>query len=673
MTKDGSISKLRWNKTRCSAAFLLSLLTGGAAGTAHAGQRPVAAKSAWAARQAAAKAAKASSAVSSVAIAPTAAPAAVLQTTAPSNADAGRVTSVRFWSLGDTTRVAIEASSQFTFTYDHLSNPERMFFDIRGARPEVARGARAIAVGDALVSQIRVAETLPRVTRVVLDLARPVTVTTSQLTNPNRLIVELHAKDQAPHRAPNAIASPEISKVAPPQTSPPLPPPLVSQPAFSEPAKTEPVTAAPTLLPSIAMLNAGTLSNAGTSSTGGASPKVPQNSVAAGPMPNAAEIQAAAEARREAIIRELLKESPKEPPAAKAETAKPETAKKLGKASPSEKNPALNKTRPTKPEVLEKPVPASVSESRKPEIESVEITKVETSAQPELMASAKVPGFAKPTLPHAIAPELPPVTSAPSPVELGEPSAARNLSPGDPSLTRVLGLKLGRIVLDPGHGGNDVGTHGPSGYLEKDLVLDVAQRLGALLEQRMGSEVVFTRGDDTYIPLEERTRIANQRKADLFLSIHANSSPVRSVTGVETYVLNFTPTHGSNELAARENASSSRSMHDLKELVEKIAAVDKANESREFASRLQTSLSSMPSSHSLDPARNRGVKRAPFVVLIGASMPSVLAEIGFLTNNEEEALLRKPEHRQQIAEALFKGIASYAETLSRFDLARKAD
>ena len=241
---------------------------------------------------------------------------------------------------------------------------------------------------------------------------------------------------------------------------------------------------------------------------------------------------------------------------------------------------------------------------------------------------------------------------------------------GDRSLTRALGLKLDRVVIDAGHGGNDVGTHGPSGYLEKDLTLDVAQRLGALIEERMGSEVVYTRSEDTYVGLEERTHIANQREADLFLSIHANSSPYRAAAGVETYVLNFTTSKTALELAARENATSERSIHELHELLEKIALKDKIDESREFAAKLQTSLS-VVSRNSTQAAKNRGVKSAPFVVLIGAAMPSVLAEIGFLTNSAEETLLRKPEHRQKIAEALYKGIAAYADTLSRIDVAKK--
>jgi N-acetylmuramoyl-L-alanine amidase len=232
-----------------------------------------------------------------------------------------------------------------------------------------------------------------------------------------------------------------------------------------------------------------------------------------------------------------------------------------------------------------------------------------------------------------------------------------------------LGLKLGRVVLDPGHGGHDVGTHGPSGLYEKDLVLDVSQRLAALLEDRLGTEVLLTRADDTYVPLEGRTKIANDAKADLFLSIHANSSPVKSVTGVETYYLNFTTSRGALDLAARENATAESSIFDLKDVLEKIALKDKIDESREFASRLQTSLFTL--TKSTTPAKNRGIKKAPFVVLIGAQMPSVLAEIGFLTNATDEALMRKTEHRQKIAEALYKGIAAYADSLSQLQVAKR--
>jgi N-acetylmuramoyl-L-alanine amidase len=198
----------------------------------------------------------------------------------------------------------------------------------------------------------------------------------------------------------------------------------------------------------------------------------------------------------------------------------------------------------------------------------------------------------------------------------------------------------------------------------------VAQRLGTLIQDRLGAEVVYTRSDDTYIPLEERTHIANDHRADLFLSIHANSSPYPTVGGVETYYLNFTTVKTALDLAAKENASAQSSVFDLKDMLAKIAMKEKVDESREFATSVQTSLFALSSKNNA-AAKNRGIKKAPFVVLIGASMPSVLAEIGFLTNASDEALLKKPEHRQKIAEALYKGVSSYATSLSHFQVAKR--
>jgi len=238
-------------------------------------------------------------------------------------------------------------------------------------------------------------------------------------------------------------------------------------------------------------------------------------------------------------------------------------------------------------------------------------------------------------------------------------------------MIRVLGLKVGRIVLDPGHGGHDTGSVGPQGLREKDLVLDVAERLGKLIETRMGSEVIFTRSDDTFIPLERRTEIANEAKADLFLSIHANSSPLRNAAGVETYYLNFTTSRNALDLATRENAGSQMSVYDLQGLLEKIVLKDKIEESREFATRVQSALYSFAAKSSESRARDRGVKKAPFVVLIGASMPSVLAEIGFVSNAHDESAMRREEYRERIAEALFKGISSYANSLSHFQVAQR--
>jgi N-acetylmuramoyl-L-alanine amidase len=257
----------------------------------------------------------------------------------------------------------------------------------------------------------------------------------------------------------------------------------------------------------------------------------------------------------------------------------------------------------------------------------------------------------------------------PAPIETALP-AKRNSS-GDRSMIRVLGLKVGRIVLDPGHGGHDTGTVGPDGLREKDLVLDVAQRLGRLIETRMGSEVIFTRSDDTFIPLERRTEIANEAKADLFLSIHANSSPLRSAAGVETYYLNFTTSRSALDLASRENSGSQMTVSELQGLLQKIALKDKVEESREFASRVQTALFTLSAKTTDTRSKDRGVKRAPFVVLIGASMPSVLAEIGFVSNAHDETVMRREDYRERTAEALYKGISSYASSLSHFQVAQR--
>jgi N-acetylmuramoyl-L-alanine amidase len=240
--------------------------------------------------------------------------------------------------------------------------------------------------------------------------------------------------------------------------------------------------------------------------------------------------------------------------------------------------------------------------------------------------------------------------------------AAELTSQGDRTLTRVLGLKIGRIVLDPGHGGHDTGSIGRNGLKEKDLVLEVARQLQTLLEERLNAEVVLTRTDDTFIPLEERTALANQHQADVFVSIHANSSKSRSVSGVETYYLNFATSLDAQEVAARENVSTARNIRELPDLVKSITRADKSAESRELANILQKRL--YRSAQRLFPeTRNRGVRTAPFVVLIGADMPSVLAEVGFVSNPRDEKLLKRMDNRKRLAEALYAGIEGYMKSL----------
>jgi N-acetylmuramoyl-L-alanine amidase len=249
-------------------------------------------------------------------------------------------------------------------------------------------------------------------------------------------------------------------------------------------------------------------------------------------------------------------------------------------------------------------------------------------------------------------------------VEVAAPArAAVPTADGETSLVRALGLKIGRIVIDAGHGGHDSGTLGVDGLQEKDVVLDVALRVGKLLHDRLGAEIVYTRSDDTFVPLETRTEIANKAQADLFLSIHANSSPDPTARGVETYYLNFTTDPSALEVAARENAASDHAVHQLSDLVKKIALKDKIAESREFAADVEGTLYAGLQRGNAG-LKDRGVKQAPFVVLIGANMPSILAEISFVTNPRDASQLRDPGYRQRVAEALYRGVARYKGGLS---------
>jgi N-acetylmuramoyl-L-alanine amidase len=459
----------------------------------------------------------------------------------PALAELHLVTAVRHWSVGGVTRVAVQVTGEFEIRSDHLHNPERVYFDILNARPQFANRRRSLneEIDDALLKRVRVAETTPGVTRVVLDLADGVEATPSQLIDPNRLIIELR------HSAPDA---------KPPLVAP-APPVISSSPVL---------------------------------------PAAPKLAVSTTPAP---------------------------------ETSKALLTDSLPPALPSA---------PAHPAALESLPSVATLGAKVDTVSSVDGSNSITP--PRSAASGEVP------------------------------KSARHTSSGDNSLIRALGLKINRVVIDPGHGGHDQGTMGSHGLLEKDLVLDVSLRLGKLIEQRMGAEVIYTRTDDTFVPLEGRTALANEKKADLFLSIHANSSPATRVAGIETYYLNFTDSKDALDVAARENASSQKSVFELRDLIQQITLHDKAEESHEFANRIQAALYAF-SARSFPDEKNRGVRKAPFVVLIGANMPSVLAEIGFLSNPREEALLKKPDYRQKLAEALYRGVSRYAESLSHFQMA----
>jgi len=564
------------------------------------------------------------------------------------------VTQVRHWSLGIVTRVAVQTTGEFTFKYRRLSNPDRIYFDILRSRQRVSKGpVHVIEVNDGLVRQIRVAQNRRYTTRVVLDLVGKPEVSTSQLANPDRLIIEIRSKttklaQQArrlppPKRKVAAVPKPAVktapkapapkpkTAVATAKSSPgktPLKKPAKVAKAKSAPAKPASKTPVKTIAkktpaaPPVQSASAApspvkkpkAVATSAQSSSGKAAPKAPVKVATAKPAP---------------------KPAPKATPAPPPEPAPVKSAKKK---TPAPKQAATRKTG--------KAVPVKTAAKTQP---------------PKKVKSASASSAKKKTTTTAKA------TPPPKEKYLIPKPAKRNRS-GGRSLTRVLGLKLGRVVIDPGHGGRDTGTIGPTGLREKNVTLDVAKRLAKLIKERMGSEVVLTRSSDTSVPLEARTRFANEQQADLFLSIHVNSSRYRSVNGVETFYLNLTRSRADLEVAARENAGSNMSIHELSGLLQKIALDDKVQESKDLAANIQTAVHHLARKYN-SRARNRGVKKAPFVVLIGAQMPSALVELGFISNPSEERRMKKASYRQKIAEALYQGLYKYANSLSHFQVA----
>jgi N-acetylmuramoyl-L-alanine amidase len=221
-------------------------------------------------------------------------------------------------------------------------------------------------------------------------------------------------------------------------------------------------------------------------------------------------------------------------------------------------------------------------------------------------------------------------------------------------------LTVKRVVLDAGHGGKDAGASSASRLTEKDVTLDIERRLRGLLE-RAGFQVVSTRRDDRLIALRERARLANTSDGDIFVSIHVNSLRSHTVShGVETYYLGPTKDPLLTQLAAEENGASGYSINDLRKLLERVYADVRRDESHRLASTLQQQL--FTDLHAGDPGlENWGVKRAPFIVLVATEMPAVLAEVGCLSNSREAEMLNRPEYRQQIAQALYRGIHEYAK------------
>jgi len=483
-----------------------------------------------------------------------------------------RVTGIRHWSTPDYTRVAIDVESEVKFVSRRIDSPARILFDLRDTKLASTLVGKSFDGDDGFLKKIRVAESAPGRTRVVLDVNNLSDYDAFLLPNPYRLVIDIHGKNG---RAKQEKAAAEtIAGLADGAASP-----KATSDADSEDTSTD-------VTPAVA--------------------------------------------------------------------AHPVAATEDGKASASGLTAASRKSQSA---VVKKVVDADDDDGGRSS--SASLTK--RSAQTAKRQAS--PG-------HTVAVKKPANKDFEA-SDLGI-REARPTAGGDRSLIRALGLKIGKIVIDPGHGGHDTGTIGPNGLEEKDLVLEVGRRLGKLLETRLGAAVVFTRKGDTFIPLETRTAIANQARADLFVSIHANSSHDAAARGVETYYLNFTSSPEALEVAARENAVSEKSIYELQDLVKKIALKEKIEESREFAGDVQQSLHSGLAVKS--PAiRDRGVKKAPFIVLIGANMPSILAEISFVSNPTDEHRLATSEYRQRIAESLYRGIAKYVNGLSGVKVASKMD
>src|SRR6202521_5362285 len=547
-----------------------------------------------------------------------------------------RVTGVRHWSTPDYTRVAIDVEQEVKFGSQRISHPDRIFFDLRDTKLASTLVGKTFDVDDGFLKKIRVAEFQPGRTRIVLEVDDLARYDAFLLPDPYRLIIDIHGKDN--HGKQSRATG--ISKKDPANTDTDsvkersTPDTATTASAESEDDSSEPTT------------------SRGPKSAG----------------------QKAQRASDKDAVR-FAKSGPVEtnlPPEDVATDSKPpdsaNPANGIGVIKTTVAVKGSNHRIPKTIVEAEDRVPSTVAslkhEKLRPEVTPDLADEAKPAKSDSRSSSSSSSLRRKKSRPGAAASDTADLRP--------DTREARPTAAGDRSFIRALGHKIGKIAIDAGHGGHDTGTIGPNGLLEKDVVLDVAKRLGRLLETRLGAEVIYTRQDDTFIPLETRTAIANRERADLFISIHANSSRDSDARGVETYYLNFTSSPEALEVAARENAVSEKSIHELQDLVKKIALKEKIEESQEFASDVQRSLHSGLAAKN-PGVRDRGVKKSSFTVLIGANMPSILAEISFVSNPGDEHRLGTSEYRQKIAESLYRGIAKYVSGLSGVKVARKID
>ena len=518
------------------------------------------------------------------------------------------MTGVRHWSTPDYTRVAIDLEQEVEYESGRVPHPDRIFFDLYNTKLAADLIGKSFDLGSGFLHRIRIAQYKANMARVVLEVDDVAEYSAFLLPNPYRLIIDIHGKLPAQETAHKTM---------------PVPATDVSTAAKSVPgaqANDDGPPGADVTVTHIAPASDPKVRDSGTTTAIERAEAAPS-----GPLK-----------KRNTTNRDTQTRESKSADRVGVETqmAAVEPKKVVAEDTALDESTATT-TKPTTGPTFETVAPQETPRTHK---------KAQIASQ----------GTAKPS-------------STVESSRVAAPTAS-----GERSLIRALGLKIGKIVIDAGHGGHDTGTIGPNGLMEKDLVLDVALKLGKLLETKLGAEVVYTRDDDTFIPLETRTAIANKEQADLFISVHANSSSDSSARGVETYYLNFTSSRDALETAARENAVSEKSIHELQDLVKKIALKEKIEESRELAADVQRSLYAGLSAKS-PSIHDRGVKKAPFIVLIGANMPSILAEISFVSNPVDEKKLKTSEYRQRIADSLYKGIHRYVNSLSGVKVAAKAE
>jgi len=509
-----------------------------------------------------------------------------------------QVSRIRTWNADTYTRIVIDVGAKVKYQAARISGPDRIYFDIEGAKLSSALLHKPVDLeSGGFLRTVRVAQNQSGIVRVVLEVNRVTDYSVFLLPDPYRLVVDVYGTSAAAEAAARNTAPPPG-----PTTTDLLP----VKP--DTPAKEAVVKALP---------NPTEKSAAKSALVASASPSTVQAPMQSGLTP-----APTAEAKADA-----------------------ELAPKKAPSNPAVKNSQKNAAT----------LPSKANKAQHGETDDSTLSAAASPADSGTSTLSPQPASPKKSI-RAMK------SAHDQAAEMGPPPTPELTRDGQHSLTRALGLKIGRIVIDAGHGGHDTGTIGPTGLMEKDLCLDVTLRLGKIIQQRLPSaDVVFTRDDDTYIPLERRTEIANEAKADLFISVHANSSQDRHARGIETYYLNFTGSSDAMEVASRENALSENGVHDLQDIVKKIASNEKIEESRDLAMMIQDSLSKRVEYLNRGD-RNRGVRKAPFVVLIGADMPSVLAEISFLSNPSDEQWLKKPENRQRVADGLYHGIESYLQS-----------